>query len=131
MIFIDSNIPMYIVGGEHENKLRARQLLSELITLEKKLVTDVEVIQEILHRYCFINRKDAIQPAIDFLQEIVDETFSIDVETALLAKDLIFKYDSLSSRDAIHLAIMKINKIKTVLSFDKGFDTVLGIERLC
>ena len=31
------------------------------------LLTDAEVLQEILHRYVAINRRDAIQPAFDAL----------------------------------------------------------------
>ena len=33
MIFVDSNIPMYLVGAEHRNKDRAEQLLRRLFGL--------------------------------------------------------------------------------------------------
>ena len=33
----------------------------------QRLVTDAEVLQEILHRYVAIDRRDAIQPAFDAL----------------------------------------------------------------
>ena len=67
MIFVDSNIPMYLVGAEHPNKDGARRLLEQCIARGERLVADAEVLQEILHRYVAINRRDAIQPAFDAL----------------------------------------------------------------
>lgn len=71
MILVDSNIPMYLVGAEHPHKHDAQRLLDHLIAREERFVTDVEVLQEILHRYTAIDRADAIQPAFDALLSIV------------------------------------------------------------
>jgi predicted nucleic acid-binding protein len=49
MIFIDSNIPMYLVGAPHPHKADARRLIEEAIARREALVTDAEVLQEILH----------------------------------------------------------------------------------
>ena len=58
MIFIDSNVPMYLVGAAHPNKERALEILAKLIRDEERLITDVEVYQEILHRYTAIKRHE-------------------------------------------------------------------------
>jgi uncharacterized protein len=50
MIFIDSNIPMYLVGARHPHKVDAQRLLENLLSERVRLVTDTEVLQEILHR---------------------------------------------------------------------------------
>ena len=63
MILVDSNIPMYLVGAPHPHKTDAQRLLEKLIADRERLVTDAEVLQEILHRYVAIDRRDAIQPA--------------------------------------------------------------------
>ena len=63
MIFIDSNIPMYLVGASHPHKTNAQLWLEKLIREHQRLVTSAEVLQEILHRYVAIHRRDAIQPA--------------------------------------------------------------------
>ena len=52
--------------------------LEKLISDRQRLVTDAEVLQEILHRYVAINRRDAIQPAFDALLGIVDQVLPID-----------------------------------------------------
>jgi hypothetical protein len=61
VILIDSNIPMYLVGAPHPHKSDAQRLLEKVVSDRQRLVTDAEVLQEILHRYAAINRRDAIQ----------------------------------------------------------------------
>ena len=65
MIFVDSNVPMYLVAADDPHKADAQPLLERAIADGDRLVTDVEVLQEILHRYVAIDRRDAIQPAFD------------------------------------------------------------------
>jgi len=52
-----------------------------LISERQRLVTDAEVLQEILHGYVAINRRHAIQPAFDALLTIVDEVFTVELAT--------------------------------------------------
>ena len=59
-MFVDSNIPMYLAGAAHPNKDRAIALLVQLKTEGERLVTDIEVYQELLHRYTGINRFQAL-----------------------------------------------------------------------
>ncbi len=68
MIFVDSNVPMVLVGAEHPNKQAARRVLERLIAGSQRLVTDAGVIQEILHRYVAIRRRDAIAPCVDVVR---------------------------------------------------------------
>ncbi|HEX8895459.1 MAG TPA: type II toxin-antitoxin system VapC family toxin, partial [Terriglobales bacterium] len=78
MIFIDSNIPMYLVGASHPNKTNAQLWLEKLTREHHRLVTSAEVLQEILHRYVAIHRRKAIQPAFDALTSWVDEVLAVD-----------------------------------------------------
>ncbi|HEV2314499.1 MAG TPA: type II toxin-antitoxin system VapC family toxin [Candidatus Acidoferrales bacterium] len=130
MIFIDSNIPMYLVGKPHPHKADAQRLLEKLISDRERLVTDAEVLQEILHRYVGIHRRDAIQPAFDALLGIADQVLPVDAAAASRAKDIVLGHKQLSARDALHLAIMEQHGIERVLSFDAGFDGFPGITRL-
>ena len=130
MIFVDSNIPMYLVGAAHPHKTEAKHWLEELVSGRERLVTDAEVLQEILHRYVSIERPDAIQPAFDALLGVVDEVFSVDQVAVERAKQIVLGQKALSARDAVHLAIMQIHGIKRILSFDRGFDSFPGITRL-
>lgn len=130
MTFVDSNIPMYLIGMAHPHKVDAQRLLEQLIAEEERLVTDAEVLQEILHRYAAIERRDAIQPAFDAITGIVDEIYPIEAADVDRAKVVLAGSRSLSARDALHVAIMERYGIERILSFDAGFDARPGISRI-
>jgi len=130
VILIDSNIPMYLVGASHPHKADAQRLLEKLITDRQRLVTDVEVLQEILQRYVAIDRRDAIEPAFDALLGIVDQVLAIDDMVVQRAKQIVLGYRQLSARDAVHLSVMERNGIERILSFDSGFDAFPRVTRL-
>ncbi len=130
MILVDSNIPMYLVGSPHPHKSDAQRILEQSVIDRQRLVTDAEVLQEILHRYVSINRREAIQSAFNALFGVVDEVFEVTRSVVERAKDIVLGYRSLSARDAVHLAIMEEHQISRILSFDSGFDGFPGITRL-
>ena len=130
MVFVDSNIPMYLVGAAHPHKQDARRLLEGLVDERQKLVTDAEVMQEILHRYTAIERREAIQPAFEALLGVVDEVFPVDLMSVERAKTIVLGNRRLSARDALHLAVMEGNGVDRILTFDKGFDGYPGITRV-
>jgi predicted nucleic acid-binding protein len=130
VIFIDSNIPMYMVGASHPHKIDARRLLEKSILDERRLVTDAEVLQEILHRYVAISRRDAIQPAFEALLGVVDTVFPIELKDVERAKTILNAYTRLSARDALHLAVMERHQVVDVLTFDTGFDDFPGVRRI-
>jgi predicted nucleic acid-binding protein len=121
---------MYLVGAPHAHKTDAQRLSEKLVAERRRLTTDVEVFQEILHRYAAINRRDAIQPVFDALLGIRDEVLPIDQTVVDRAKQIVLAYRQLSARDGIHLAIMQQHGIAQILSFDSGFDGFPGITRL-
>ena len=130
MIFVDANVPMYLVGAAHPHKASSRRLLERAVEERERLVNDAEVLQEIVHRYVAIRRRHAIQDAFDALLGVVDEVFPIDRAAAERAKALVLGYANLSARDAIHVATMRQHGVTRILSFDSGFDGVPGITRL-
>jgi predicted nucleic acid-binding protein len=129
MIFVDSNVPMYLVGADHPHKHDARRLLDRFVADRRRLVTSVEVLQEILHRYRAIDRADAIQPAFDVLLAVVDEVLLIERADVLAAKDTLMARWALSARDALHVATMQRHGIVEVLSFDRHLGLTPGLTR--
>lgn len=130
MIFIDSNVPMYLVGADHPHKTESRILLERFVASGERLVTDVEVMQEILHRYTAINRRDAIGPAMRLLLATVDQVFPLEEEDVLRAKRLLDSPENFSARDAIHLAVMERYGVRKIVSFDADFDRKAGVTRI-
>jgi len=130
VIFVDANIPMYLIGGAHPNKERAKALLEQLVGKRQVLVTDIEVFQEILHRYTAIERREAIEPAFTALNGIIDRVFDFGMPEVIAAKELLATVDGISARDALHVVIMRAAGATQILSFDKGFDHIAGVERI-
>lgn len=130
MILIDSNIPMYLIGAVHPNKTLARQSLEQCIAAGERLVTDAEILQEILHRYVAIGRRAALQPAFDALLGVVDDVFAIERVDVEEAKLLLLTAEELSARDALHVAVMRRHGISRIMSFDRGFEGVPGVVRV-
>jgi hypothetical protein len=130
VILVDSNVPMYLVGAAHPHKAEARRLLERAISEGERLVTDAEVLQEILHRYVAIGRRDAIQPAFDALLGVAEEVFPITERDVQRARHIVLGSPRISARDAIHLAVMEHQEVERILSFDRGFDGFPGVSRI-
>ena len=130
MIFVDSNIPMYLIGAAHPHKTEAQLMLERLAAAGQRLATDAEVLQEILHRYTAIDRREAIGRALEATLEIVDDVFAIEKADVLRAAEICENRASLSARDAVHIAVMERHGIGSILSFDADFDRWPGLKRI-
>ena len=130
MIFVDSNVPMYLVGSHHPNQERAIVLIDELVDDGERLITSVEVYQEILHRYTSIRRPQSIDEAFGVLDDLVDRALPYGMREIREARALLATVPGLSARDALHVAVMRTAGCSHVLSFDAGFDSCPGIVRV-
>jgi predicted nucleic acid-binding protein len=130
LIFVDANVPMYLVGDDHPHKFDALRLLERLASERRRLVTSSEVFQEMLHRLSSIGRPEDLELAFETLRGIVDETFAVEEADVFAAKDLLFGHPRLSARDALHVSVMRRHQIVEILSFDRGFDAIAAVKRL-
>jgi len=130
LIFVDSNIPMYLVGAPHPHKADAQLSLERLIADGQRLVTDAEVLQEILHRYTAIGKREAIGPALQATLDIVDQVISVEKAEVMRAAEIVQNPALLSARDALHIAVMERHGIRSILSFDRDFDRWPGLRRI-
>jgi predicted nucleic acid-binding protein len=121
---------MYLVGAEHPNKDRSRTALERLIADGERLVTDAEVMQEILNRYAAIGRRDAIEPAMEALLGVVDEVYPVDADAVRAASRLLVRSAAFTARDVLHVALMRRHAVDDILTFDTGFDAIPGLRRL-
>jgi predicted nucleic acid-binding protein len=121
---------MYLIGAPHPHKTDAQHVLERLVSNRERLVTDAEVLQEILHRYVSLNRREFVQPAFDAVLRVADQVFSVDQGAVQRAKEIVLGHPQLSARDAVHVAIMEQNGIDRILSFDSRFDGYAGITRI-
>jgi len=121
---------MYLAGAAHPNKERTARLLEELSDQGEEFVTDVEVYQEILHRYASIHRLNAADDAFNALDRLVDEVLTFGTPEVRAARVLVEAIPALSARDALHVVVMYTGGVERIMSFDNAFDACPGIERL-
>jgi uncharacterized protein len=130
LIFIDSNILMYLIGAPHPHKSEAQVLLERLIAAGQRLVTDAEVLQKILHRYTAIGKRRAIGPAFQLVLDVVDDVLGIEKADVLRAGEIAQNGALISARGALHIAVMERHGIRSILSFDADFDRWPGLKRI-
>jgi uncharacterized protein len=130
VIFVDANVPMYLVGDDHPHKFDARRTVKRLASEGRRLATSCEVFQEMLHRLSSIGRREDIELAFETLRGLVDGVFAVEETDVFAAKDVLYAHPRLSARDALHVAVMRRNGIGEIVTFDRGFDAVVGISRL-
>jgi len=128
MIFVDSNVPMYVAGRDHPLRAPARRFLERARTGEVEICTSTEVLQEILYRYSALKRRDLAVAVYDLFVQLCPVVFPVTLADTDRAKALLA--DGLSVRDAVHAAVMAGNGVHEIATFDTGFDTVSGVTRV-
>ena len=126
MVFVDSNVPMYLVGAPHRNRDRIEEYLRT--HAGEDYVTSAEVYQEIVHRYVAIDRRGAIDDAFRLLDETVAAVFPITRDDVALARTIAHEQHALSARDCLHVAVMERRGVAVALTCDTGFALRPGIE---
>lgn len=120
MIFVDTNVFMYAVGREHPFRDEARAFFLEQIEAGEGLVTSTEVLQELLHAYLPVNRLDTLDAALTLARERVVDTWTIEVDDVLLARDLVPAHPALGARDLLHLACCTRRGVKRIKTYDRA-----------
>jgi hypothetical protein len=110
--------------------MESEVLLERLAVAGQRLVTDAEVLQEILHRYTAIDRRNMVERAFQALLDIVDDVFAVEEADVLRAAEIARDRASFSARDAVHIAVMEHHGVQSILSFDADFDRWPGLHRI-
>lgn len=130
MIFVDSNVPMYVAGRDHPLRDPARGFLERARSGEVEICTSTEVLQEILYRYTALGRLDLAVSVYDLFVEVCPVVLPVTLADTDRARQLLPGSTALSVRDALHAAVMLNNGVTEIASFDEGFDVIAGIRRV-
>lgn len=130
MIFVDSNVPMYVAGGAHPLREPALRFMERVRAGEVEACTSAEVLQEILHRYAGLGRRDLAGRVYDLFVQLCPIVLPVTLADTDRAKSLLGSVARLSVRDAVHAAVMLNNDVVEIATFDRGFDEVPAIRRV-
>lgn len=131
MILIDTNIFMYAAGKESPQKGPCQRFLEKIVDGEGPAVcTNAEVLQEILHRYRTLKVPEVGFQLFDAITHLGIPVLAVTDRAMAEARQLLEEYPLLSTRDGVHLGVMREHGIEEVLSYDSGFSKVPWVKRL-
>ena len=130
MVYVDSCIPMYLIGGAHPNKQLVIAMVPRLLHAREELLASAESFQEIVHRYGGLRDYASLLTAYEEVEAIVNRTIDVTKADVDRSRDLAGRHKRLSSRDCLHLAVMRRIGCERIWSFDKGFDRISGVTRI-
>ncbi|HEV7671446.1 MAG TPA: type II toxin-antitoxin system VapC family toxin [Thermoanaerobaculia bacterium] len=130
MILIDTNVFMYAAGKESLQRLACQRFLERLVGDEPPpACTDVEVLQEILHRYRTMGLPEVGFKLFDAVTHLGIPVLSVTDRSMAEARQLLEDHPALSTRDCVHLGVMREHGIGEVLSYDTGFSGIPWVNR--
>ena len=129
--FLDTNVPIYAAGRPHPLQAPCRDVLDLVATAPAAFFTDAEVFQELLYRYTAQRDWQQGRPIFDgFLLLMVGRIEPVFIDDVSSAATLTSLNPRLSARDLIHLALMQRVGATRIITADRDFDSVAGIQRL-
>ena len=129
MVFVDSNLPMYVAGRDHPHRDPARRFFQRARSGELDICTSTEVLQEILYRYAALRRLDLASSVYDLFVQLCPTVLPVTLADTDRAKALLANVPAIGVRDAIHAAVMLNHSVTQVATFDEGFDRIEGLTR--
>ena len=129
--FIDANVPIYASGRAHPYKEACAQVLTMAAERPRAFVTDVEVLQELLHRYLALRAwplgREVLRGFADLMHGRIEPVYADDIEMAMTLADI---GPALPARDLLHAAVMRRLGTDRIITADRDFDRVPAIVRL-
>lgn len=132
LYFLDVSVPMYAAGQDHRYREACVWVMTEVTERRIEVAVDTEIIQEILYRYGALQRwKVAVTLATSVL-DLVPLVYAVTVDDARVAVSLFEEYapQGVKARDVLHVAVMRRHGLARIISADRHFDAIEGIERL-
>jgi predicted nucleic acid-binding protein len=120
---------MYAAGTEHPNKAPSVAFLESVARGEVEAIVDAELLQEILHRYRAIDRWTVGRRVYDLARQIFPAVLPVTSEIVDRARILLDEYDGLMARDALHAAVVEMNSLEGICSYDRDLDRITTIRR--
>jgi predicted nucleic acid-binding protein len=132
LLFVDTNIPIYAAGRPHSLKEPCSEVLKLIAWRPHAFVTSAEVLQELLHRYLSLKLwPDPGQIVVEQFELLMrSRTEAVGAGDVLAAARSANGFPGLSARDLLHLAVARRVGSSSIVTADRDFEGLSGIERL-
>ena len=129
-VFVDANVPMYAAGRSYPLKEPSVEFLKAVGRRQVDAVSDVEVLQEILHRYRAVHRVADGFVVFESFATTIRLFHPVVLEDLWECRAMLARHAAVQPRDAIHAAVMLRTGVRTIVSYDRHFDEIPGIDRV-
>lgn len=129
-VFLDTNIPMYAAGKDNHYKEPCLKILELVVKRDLSAFTDVEVFQEILHRFSQRQAEIGFQIFDNFYKLMRDNILPVTAKEISRARELAEKYPEAKARDILHFSVMESQGLKIIVTVDKHFDRFQELTRM-
>ena len=126
MIFVDTSVLMYAVGGEHPHKAEAREFFESALEWRRPLATSAAVLQELSHAYLPVDRVATLDRALELAEGLIPEVWGVEPEDVRLARLLIDVHPALGARDLLHLACCQRREVYEIKTFHRALAGAFG-----
>lgn len=90
---------------------------------------NTELLQEVLHIYQKRNRLDFAVDLFDRLLRRFPDPLPVLGSTMITARQILGRHPQLESRDSVHSAVVLENRLEGIISADRSFDAIDGVQR--
>jgi predicted nucleic acid-binding protein len=130
LLFLDTNVFLYAIGGEHPLREPCRTILRRLGDGDLAATTSTEVVQELLYVLARRGRREQAVELAGHVLSLFPDLLPVRRQEMEVACELVAGDPELPPRDAVHAATMLNHGLVTLVSADPHFDRVPGLERL-
>jgi predicted nucleic acid-binding protein len=121
---------MYAAGADHPNKAPAAAFLDRVVAGLVEATIDAEALQEILHRYRAIRRWPDAERVYQLARVIFPDVLPITADVMDEALRILSRDQSVTARDAVHAAVVRVYGLEAICSFDQDFDRIPDCPRI-
>jgi predicted nucleic acid-binding protein len=126
---VDANVFIYAVGGPGPYRESCQRFLRSLYKQSNEFLTNVEVLQEILHVLGRRGRRTEAAALVLDVMRSLRSIIPIQAAEISAAIAILKEYPQISTRDAVHAAVVLLHGLEGVVSADRGFDIIRGVTR--
>jgi len=133
LLYVDSNVFLYPVIYDEKAVVEAKKskgFLLKIALAEVEAYTSSVTWDEVVW---VVRKLFGIENSVDEGKKFLGfpnlRVLGVRKSTVFKAQELVERY-KLKPRDAVHAAVALENKIKTIVSYDDGFDAITDIKRI-
>jgi predicted nucleic acid-binding protein len=127
---MDANVLMYAAGADHPNEALAVAFLNRVVAGLVEATIDAEALQEVLHRYGALRRSPDAERVYQLDRVILPDVLPITADVMDDALLIWSRDQSVTARDAVHAAVVRVYGLEAICSFDQDFDRIPDCPRI-